>query len=119
MALTNKRKLHFWGEHGSEGRIVVPVLVQVRNVVAIGATRCSSVSACKTAKGKVYLWGFAYGHNFTKPSPIRFRTLAEVFESLDSPVTIEPLKFAQDQQIITEKLKLNLDDKVNTDQFRV
>ena len=94
LALSNTGEVYFWGEHSQwayERQIVVaPELVDLRNVVAIGAIRGSNVSACKTANGSVYFWGFAYGHRFEKPSLTRFRTIAEVFASLDSPKMLEP-----------------------------
>ena len=77
------------------------------NVTTIGATRGSGVSACKTANGKVYFWGSAYGLNISKPSPTRFRTIAEVFASLDSPIMLEPVTFDLAQPF-TEKLRSKL-----------
>ena len=137
LALSNNRELYCWGRHGPERRsipldlldvenfvatggsdrsIIHPVLVNVQNVAAIGATRGSNVSVCKTAKGKVYFWGSAYGHKFAKPLPTKFTTIAEVFTSLDSPIMLEPLTFHLAQPFI-EKLslmmKLNFDDKVD------
>ena len=86
-------------------------MVEVGNVATLGATRGSSVSACKTTKGKVYYWGVAYGHFTIAPLPTRFRTIAELFKSLDTPIMMEPLTFDLKQRI-TEKLKLSFDDKV-------
>ena len=113
MALSEESELYFWGIHKHDfgDYFATPGWVDVQNVVAIGASRGSSVSACKTMKGKVYYWGSVNGHWVEDPLPTRFKTVAEVFMSLDSPIMLEPLRFDLSRPIIG-KLKLCFDDKV-------
>ena len=90
-----------------------PELVEVpNNVAGMGAIRGCSVSALKTTKGKVYYWGWAYGHDVADPVLTRFDTVKELFASLDSPMMLEPVT-SELKQPIAEKLKLSFDDRVN------
>ena len=112
MALSiNERELYFWGQHAFEGATVTPKKIEVRNIAFIGATRGCTISAFQTAKRKVYFWGFAHGHDIPDPVLTKFTTMADVFASLDIPVMLEPLVLDL-KQPVTEKLKLNFDDKV-------
>ena len=111
LALSEEMKLYFWGQHDSEERVVTPTRMEVPNVELIGATRGCSISAFKSMEGKVYYWGFAFGHYISEPAATKYRTLTELFASLDSPMMLGPVKFDLDQQL-TEKMKLVFDDSV-------
>ena len=90
---------------------MAPKKIEIPNVAFIGAIRGCGISALQTTKRKVYFWGFGCGHFIPEPAPTKFSTIAEVFASLDSPVMFEPV-ILDLKQAITEKLKLNFDDKV-------
>ena len=111
LALSKEMKLYFWGRHASEKIVATPKKMEVPNVELVGATRGCSISVFKTTEGKVYYWGFAFGHYISEPVATKFNTLTELFASLDSPVLLEPLKFKLNQPM-TEKLKLVFDDSV-------
>ena len=72
-----------------------------------------SISALKTADGKVYFWGYAYGHLFRDPEPTNFTSLPELFASIDSRVMLQPLKIDVKQPTVVEKLIQSFDDQVN------
>ena len=111
LALTNANEVYFWGRHASEDIIVTPVKIEAQNVVDIAAMNCCTISAFKTAEGKVYFWGFAYGLLIPDPVATNFASMAELFASLDNPVMIEPAKFELNQPRL-EKLRHSFDDEV-------
>lgn len=112
LALSNEKKLYFWGGHASEISIGTPLEIGVENVVDIGAVRGCSISAFKTVEGKVYFWGFAYGLVIPDPVATRFSSMEELFASLDTPVMLKSLELNDREPIMARKFGENFDDKV-------
>ena len=80
-------------------------------VAAIGATRGSSVSAFKDSDGRVYFWGYAYGHAILEPVVTSFTTMVELFASLDNPVMLLPVELDLSRPVV-DKLNLSFNHKV-------
>lgn len=114
LALSSEDKAYFWGRHTeSEAIVATPQLIDVTNVMEIGVVRGCSVSAFKTTEGKVYFWGFAYGHLIPGPVVTEFSSLDELFASLDTPAVLRPLQFdLRPPEVLSEKLRQSFDDQV-------
>ena len=111
LALSKEKMLYFWGQHASEEVVTTPRRMEVSNVESIGATRGCSISAFKTAEDKVHYWGFALGRYISEPVATKYRTMIELFASLDSPMMLGPIKFDLNRPM-TEKLELIFNDSV-------
>ena len=82
-------------------------------MVDIGVVRGCSMSAFKTTEGKVYFWGFAYGHLLQEPVATKFTSLYALFASLDTPVVFRAAKFNLERpSVLIRKMKLSFDDHV-------
>ena len=92
---------------------MIPEMMETSNIASIGASRGCSISAFQTTEGKVYYWGFALGHYTAEPVATKYKTMIELFASLDSPIMLGPLTFDMNQPM-TEKLKLVFDDSVKS-----
>ena len=113
LAMSVENRLYFWGEDGSANSITVPTEIEMRTVVDIGASRNCSISTAETVDGKVYFWGRAYGLLIPNPVLTKFRTMAEVFASLDTPMMLEPMEFPENEPIMLDKFRQSFDDQVN------
>ena len=88
--------------------------MRVQNVADIATMRGSSISALVTEEGKVFFWGFAYGHLIPEPVATEFTSMADLFASLDSPMMLEPVELGTNvKPSIVDKLRLSFDDKVS------
>ena len=114
LALSAEEKVYFWGRHTeSEAIVATPKMIDVPNVTEVGVVRGCSVSAFRTTEGKVYFWGFAYGHLIPEPVVTEFSSLDEVFASLDTAVMLRPLQFdLRLPEVLNEKLRDSFDDEV-------
>ena len=110
LALSNANEVYFWGSHPADRKVVAPVKIRVSNVVDIAAINRCHISALTTSEGKVYFWGYAYGHLISEPVATEFSSMAKVFASLDIPMMLEPVEFELKQQ--KPKFRLSLDDQV-------
>ena len=112
LALTTKNVVYCWGKHCEEEnrRVTLKQISEIPNVVDIAEIRGCRVSACRTAEGKVYFWGFAYGHLIPKPVLTEFGSLDEVFLSLDSPMILKFMEIELRKEVLVDKLKLAFDD---------
>ena len=74
--------------------------------------RGCGVSSVQTVEGKVYFWGFAYGHLLPEASLTEFHSMDEVFASLDCPMMLKPVEPELKQPAFADKLGTSFDDKV-------
>ena len=113
LALSNANEAYAWGNHTTEKYHPSPRKVAIRDVADIGAIRGCSISALTTNEGKVYFWGFAYGHFIRAPVLTKFDSMTELFASLDSPMMLKPVELDV-KPSIGDKLRSSFDDKVRT-----
>ena len=111
MALSQQNELYFWGRYPSQPH-VNPKKIELANVKDIAAVRGCSVSVAKTTDGKIYFWGFAYGHLIPEPILTTFSSMDEVFASLDSPMMLKPVQPGLRQPALGERLGASFDDEV-------
>ena len=112
MALSRANEVYFWGSHhSSEGPVEVPIKLAIADVTDIGTLRGSSISGLLTSEGKVYFWGFAFGHLFPAPVVTGFNSIAQLFASFYDP----PMMFEQMIKLpsLMEELRRGLDDIVS------
>ena len=114
LALSSEGNIYFWGRHTeSEASVRTPKQINVPNVTEVGVVRGCSVSAFKTTAGKVYFWGFAFGHLIPEPVATDYSSVDEFFASLDTPVMFRPVQFdVKPPKIVMEKLRVSFDDQV-------
>ena len=90
---------------------MVPIKIEMQNVLDIAAINVCSISAFTTTEGKVYFWGFAYGLLIPDPVTTKFNSMTELFASLDTPMMLEPVECDRDEPRL-EKLRESFDDQV-------
>ena len=113
MALSVKGELYFCGRHATEEAVLTPLKIAVPyDVALIAAIRGCSISAFKTNSGRVYYWGYAFGHHVFEPVATKYEHIIRLFASLDSPMMVGPVRCHVNQPM-TEKLKLIFDDSVS------
>ena len=113
LALTFTNTVYFWGKHychGENRRVTIKQMTEIPNVVDIAAIRGCPVSAFKTAEGKVYFWGFAYGRLIPKPVLTEFGSLPEAFLSLDSPMILKSMEIELKKEPWVDILRVAFDD---------
>ena len=112
LALTTQNEVYFLGQQATEQPTVTPTKVEICNVRDIATIRGCSVSSLETMEGKVYFWGFAYGHLIPEPVLTAFSSMDELFASLDSPIMLKPVQPEMQQPTVTDRLGASFDDEV-------